>query len=583
MIPLSLQLFEDATKIALIADWPEPAALTSGHGLHGFSSCEFFVPMSLKEAFRFYDMVPATWLVFGFGAGSDWEGRVEDRAIVTGGLRLTAFGAWRALMDVPYTALWSDASYDNWEVLTNEFAAVATPDRFEADKNNRLYAAPKNNETQSSSTGYLWGYRIPDDSSRNLVGISFDYELNTPSSTWNLRIDRRDKDYTFQSTVATYTGVSSGTVNLTFSGSEAVVLLFHYNSGTPVTYSGDTGAYYLKITNLRIVTSTANRVNTTTSTTISAGSQTVTPASLDGIYIGQRLFIDESQATSESVIVTDIDEGAGTFDATFVNGYSGTTTIHAHVIYADEIIKDLINHVTAVNSDQLNSSTDLIESPEVDLLDEVYEDTFPADIAIKLATLGDNQSPPQIWEVGVWERQKLHFRPQSSVAQEWFIDADTIEVDSTMETLINSAYGIYKDANGRILRTAVADDGDSQAKYGIVRRAAVNVNTTGASQAEVYRDTVIADGATIKPRSIVLPDYVMDAAGAVYPKWIIRAGDTLTMRNLPPVLSEEVDRIRSFRIAERKYDWIAGTIEVVPEEPPASLDFLIARQAEGLA
>jgi hypothetical protein len=87
----------------------------------------------------------------------------------------------------------------------------------------------------------------------------------------------------------------------------------------------------VKITNVRVVTSVTNAVNTTTSTTITAGAaRVVTPASMARIYVGQRLVIANGAATSESVTVTAVT--ATTFTADFANGYSGTTTIHAHVV-----------------------------------------------------------------------------------------------------------------------------------------------------------------------------------------------------------------------------------------------------------
>ena len=161
------------------------------------------------------------------------------------------------------------------------------------------------------------------------------------------------------------------------------------------------------------------------------------------------------------------------------------------------------------------------------------------------------------------------------------MDVDDLGVDSTLETLINSTYAVYQDANRRTLRTATADDESSQAQYGIVRRTAVRVRTTSEAQAEKHRDAKLDDGKSIKPRSSLIPEYLMDATGVVYPKWIARAGDTLTIRNLSPSLSQEIDRLRAFLLAETVYDALSNQIQPVPEEPQASLDFLLARRSEG--
>lgn len=582
MIPLALQLYESPGG-AMIADFSDATSCKVDNGPHGYRSLTCFVPMSLELVFFYAQRGLGGWLSLNYGAGVVWEGRVEDIGSVIAedgtGLGITAFGAWRAMMDVPYTALWSASGTAGWEPVVGDDIASVTPEKFEADNNNRLYAAPRKNESQSTSTGYAWIFRAPDGGSREIVGLSFDYEINTSSSTWILRVDRWTLNFAYQSTVATISGNSSGSVNFAFSGTEMPLLLFRYNSGTPVTPTTETGAAYIKITNIRLVTSTTKRVSTTTSTTITAGSRTVTPASMTGIYVGQRLVIDSGEATSESVVVTAVT--STTFTATFVNGYSGTTTVQAHVVYADEIISDLVSHVAADNPDALSDSAALIESPGLDLLDESYEDAWPGDIATKLAGLGDNQDPPRQWEVGVWDNQLLHFRPKGSGGQAWAIDADEMQINSTLDLLLNSAYATYQDENGRTLRTAVSDDDASQSRYGIVRRKALSVRTTSATQAGVHRDALLADGKTVRPRSSVTPDYLMTPAGAIVPKWMARAGDTLTIRNLSPTLGEEVDRVRTFTLGEASYDVMADALTPVPEEPLASLDYLIARQAEG--
>jgi hypothetical protein len=56
--------------------------------------------------------------------------------------------------------------------------------------------------------------------------------------------------------------------------------------------------------------------------------------------------------------------------------------------------------VAALNATQLATETVLIESPALDLTDQVYEDRLPADILNSLIALGDNQTPPRQWGVG---------------------------------------------------------------------------------------------------------------------------------------------------------------------------------------
>jgi hypothetical protein len=576
---LALQMFESPTGNP-IADFSGAIDISFDSNEHGYRSLTFTAPMSQVEAFYFYDMAPAKWIEFGFGAGVAWEGRVEDREIVDGGLRITAMGAWRALSDVPYTALWSKSGTADWELgiaLSNY-----SNDAYEIDNNNRIYFAPRKGESFSpfNPKGF-YSFLIPYNSQRNIDGVSFDYELLGDGNSWVLAWRKSDRDgsgLTYIDAKVNGTGTTTGSVYTSGLNCERFIFEAYVTSG--VTHSGDTGTVYAKITNIRVVTSTENAIDTTTTTTISAGSQVVTPASMTGIYVGQRLIIDSGASTSESVVVTAVT--ASTFTATFANSYSGTTTIQAHAVYADEIIKDLVSHVNGVNSGELSDVTGFIESPGLDLLDESYEDMYPADIATKLARLGDGEDPPRRWEVGVWDDQILHFRPRGSAAQAWYVDIDRVTLNSTLDAMRNSAYGLYQDDNGSVLRTAAADDENSQEQNGIIRRAALQVQTTSATQAEKHRDALLADKAEITPQTSLRPDRLMDAGGSFYAKWLCRTGDTCTIRNLPPTLSDSIDKIRTFVIGEVAYNPLTDELQITPETPLPSLEVLVARREEGL-
>lgn len=62
-------------------------------------------------------------------------------------------------------------------------------------------------------------------------------------------------------------------------------------------------------------------VDTTSATTISAGSQVVTPVSMAGIFLNQYLDVSGGTGAAETVQVTAVT--STTFTATFANGHSG--------------------------------------------------------------------------------------------------------------------------------------------------------------------------------------------------------------------------------------------------------------------
>ncbi len=69
-------------------------------------------------------------------------------------------------------------------------------------------------------------------------------------------------------------------------------------------------------------------VGTTAPTTIVAGSQVVTPASMSNIQVGQYLNFAGGTGAAEDVLVTAVTSTM--FTATFVNGHSGAYTISSH-------------------------------------------------------------------------------------------------------------------------------------------------------------------------------------------------------------------------------------------------------------
>jgi hypothetical protein len=266
-------------------------------------------------------------------------------------------------------------------------------------------------------------------------------------------------------------------------------------------------------------------------------------------------------------------DDTGDFYAKLTNVRVKTTT--AATVTASAIAAALAEWVNALNDSQLQADAALIEATATDLKNEIYEDAWPADILDRLALLHG-------YEWGVYEGRRLHFRPQAS-GRQWFVDVtQTPELQRSIESLRNSVYASYRRDDGRTMRTLAATDADSVARYGLTRRGSINVQTTSLTEATTHRGLFLADRATLASRGNIVFDRLHDAAGSIWPLYAMRAGDTVTMRNLPPTLSTEIDRIRTFRVAETEYDAATGELSIAPEEPMPSLDVLVARREAGL-
>lgn len=551
---------------------------------HGYEALPATIRRSMIEAFRVYNQAGLLYVGLFENGSIVWEGRLEDPSVFAGvggsGLSIQALGAWRALTDDRYTALWSSTQVGAWRVLTADDVAGFTSEKFNLDTNNRLYIAPKKGAGYVLNNVGVLGFRIPQRSTRQIVGVQFAYNL-TANNQLRLLVQTRTSAWGGASTQFSLTGngaAQTGVINISFAAADALTVSL-VALGV-LAYAGEDGAEFVKITHLRIVTTITNRVNTTLGTIIAAGTRTVTPASMAGIFVGQEIYVSQNTAVGEIVVPTAIT--STTFTAVFAFAHVAADTVRAMAVYGDEIAKDIVSQISALNSTQLSSSTALIQSPGLDLTDEAYEDAVPADVLTHLVELGDSQAAPRQWEVGVWTGRALHFRPRGDAARAWYVDVTDLGIARTLEDLINSSYAMYQDANSRVLRTTNNTDSASVSRYGITRRAGLTADTTSSIQAGVQRDAQLADHKDPLPRASVAFDAVYDAVGARWPLYLVRSGDTITIRNLPPTISTTIDRIRTFRISHTVYGLDTRSLEIELEVPPPRLATLLARRAEGI-
>ena len=558
---------------------------------HGFEGLQAALSRPLRDAFRIYD-APVLYVGLFWGGQIVWEGRLEDPALSVGnqgsGLSLTALGAWRTLSDLPYTALWSTTLVDTWRPILITENAAFTPDRYKFSTQGELYIAPEKNSVLGNTGVQKVGglcFLAPDGASRNIIGAQFAVEFVAPAANWRAAFQNRNADFSVIASPFLFTSAGAGTtlraLHLTFSSAPIVNIFMDFNAADAA-YAGESGANYLRVTHMRLVSTTEGRVNTTLTANRNAGTNvTATVGSTTGMYVGMELVMNSGNNPSEIVTVLSI--GSSTqFNATFANNYVIGNTVQGFKVTADSIVRDIvINQINATNPSQLSSATILIQSPGLDLTDQVYEDAAIGDILTNLASLGDTSGAA--WETGVYEGRTVFFRAQGSASRAWYVDASDLSVARSLEQLANSIYPVYQDANGVAQRSTPTSDATSIARYGLTRRTALPADTTIAATAALFTATALADRKDPQPRATIRFDAIYDAVGARYPLWLVRSGDTITIRNLPPNVSTSVDRIRTFRISHTSYDDVADTLAVEPELPPPTLEVMLARRAEGIA
>lgn len=236
---------------------------------------------------------------------------------------------------------------------------------------------------------------------------------------------------------------------------------------------------------------------------------------------------------------------------------------------SSDIAAALVADVAATNSTQLSTSTALISTNALSVT-ETYNDMRPAEILSRLAGYGDTSG--NLWEWGVYDQRALYFRQRGSAGRAWYVDATSLQLERSIDKLYNSVYATYTNGTNTTNRTAASTSSESVARYGITREAAVNSDKKDATIAAYQRDTFLADNKDATPRAQIAFDSVYDASGGKWPLYMVRAGDSITIRNLPPTISSTVDKIRTFYVARTNYSADDDVLTVEPSAFTPTID-----------
>lgn len=555
---------------------------------HGYESCEADLDLPFYEAFNYYQQYGPLKIKVSWGSYRIWEGRIEDPTQIAGdqsGLKITALGGWSAYNDIPYNALWSDTAYDNWTITNQKIRpGVGMADQaYKQDLNDRLYFTLEKNAVYANNSDFAdIFYAIPHNSTRDIVGISFDLEFLLPTN-WRLDLFGRNTDFSGTVALATFTGsgvIQLKSFNITFAGKQLVDFLLYNLTGANYTNTLETGDWYAVISNVRVVTTTTNRIDTTLTVARAAGTNvTATVGSNARMFVGQRLNISNAAGTvAESVIVLSL-TSTNQFNATFANSYAIGDIVRAHVVYPDEVIKHAVTTLNAANPSEVNADQSLIQSQAIDLDQVRYVDQYPTEIINELIEKSDTTA--RRWVAMVYDGKRLIVRPRGS-GTTWYTDIAEIEIARTLSALYNSVYAIYKGARDNYeLRTAIAADALSVSNYGITRRKAINADTLSSVQAAFVRDTQLAATKDPIPRAKVTIDRLLDQYDNPYPLFFARTDDIIVLRNLPPTLGAAYDKLRTLVIAGTDYDMVADTITLDLELPIPDINVQIAQALKG--
>lgn len=258
---LCVTVYTDSSKTEQLGDWsPLISSPVGENGENGFGTFRGVVAMSMPEALTYYDREDAPYIYVGTASECAFEGRIEDMGPVAQGLEFVAFGFWRALHDLLYTAAWVDDGYGDWFELTTDDNPAVSEGRWEQDNSNRLILKPRKGEVFSQTAAHgMWAYEIPSGSTRTIRRLEFSYVLEADSrwkaevvtgSSWSGSLT---SEWSLTGTGSTQTGTA--TVTISDPGSDRIAFrMVDTANASDTEYTDETGDVYFRATLVKVKT-----------------------------------------------------------------------------------------------------------------------------------------------------------------------------------------------------------------------------------------------------------------------------------------------------------------------------------------
>lgn len=484
-------------------DWSHSVNVRVKTGENGCLTMSGFTPYRRLEADAIFRSARTPTIYLTAGAGVVWKGRIEDLTVAGSGLKWTAYGQYRYFDDRLYTELWSTASLVSFDEMPS----------------GGVY--PVDDYSKSSYNPTKW------------------------------RMDTADRVYIAPvSGEAFATGGNEDNGGMSFwvphqSSRGIVKVSFDYDVELMTNWKAEIVSYNESYTNENVEW---------TVTTSGSGSTSVTFTGKKGIVF--RVYNDSGIKQTYS---------GETGDDYAIWSDIRIWTLNDTSVTKADIIESLINYVDAANDGRIKQNTILVDADTTDLVEAIYLDERPADILRDLAAIGDDASPPEQWEIGIWN-DFLFFREQGSDGRTWYADLTELEMSRTLAAIANRIYATYREVGGRrVLRTDDADDTESQNKYNLIREDYVRTNLTDLTEAERERDTLLDDKADPDLRAAGIEIVRLSSShGGRVPFWLVRAGDTIVFRDTSPRAGMVADIPISMRISKTDYDVDKNKLKVEP-------------------
>jgi hypothetical protein len=242
---------------ALVADWSvQVQGLTIETTPRGYGTCTATIPMRRRTARHWYATLDNAHLVISENGLTRYEGRIEITETTSEGLALTAYGYSRAYSDIAMSDMWSTMSVAEWITVTLDMAGGRNADMYEMDTDNRVAIGLQKGSTYRTglTDGGTMQYEMPLLAQSGLQSFSGTYNVLLPVN-WKFQIVAYSAGYTsgllLLDLVATGVLQTAAFNYTTLAGRPIVLINVFNNTGGNVTYAGENGTNYAKLTGIR--------------------------------------------------------------------------------------------------------------------------------------------------------------------------------------------------------------------------------------------------------------------------------------------------------------------------------------------
>ncbi len=301
-----------------------------------------------------------------------------------------------------------------------------------------------------------------------------------------------------------------------------------------------------------------------------------------------RIVISDVKKTLFEGRIEEPEATEGIAGATAYGYYANLTDVPyrtAYNAFASVVIKAALTAACVqISADQ--SKIDATDIAITSVADASYLDIYPLQLFEKLLDFSDSTAGK--WDFAIWEDRVPYLTKRSVSSVDWLVnlgDLAQFKLKHRGGDLWNSAYAVY-DAAG-LVRTADADDADSQAKYELTRQYVVpDLGTVAAAAAQGSRDGWLEDHKQIWPKleTIVLGGTVYDSNGVPFPSSWVRAGEVIRIRDLVPASGDldavTRDSLRTFFITETNYNVDTRQNSISVDTESSGLDAILARNLD---